>query len=369
VRILEGGVKGAGVFGPGWPFKEKKQFRCYTRLGGWHERMELMQLEMFVAVVEEGSVRGAAERVFRTQPAVSIAVSKLEREFEAPLFDRSKRYEYRLTEVGEVLYHHAARMLRLRKETILAVDDIGNLRLGRLRIGANESISLHVLPKLAQSFLTEHSGVRLEVKCERSKSLLTDLKDRQLDLALLSFKPEDKELDAKFILQDELVLITSPLHPFVRKGSVHIKDLGEQSLMVMDVSEPSPWHKKISDAFMQSNAPLHLRVENAPIETIKKMVAIGLGVGFVPLISVREEKARGELAVVDVEGFHLERSVWLVRRRVEQSASAQAFMQAAIAFGELQRVPRPTVLTAAREGTLSTLSPKKERIALAKRQA
>jgi DNA-binding transcriptional LysR family regulator len=74
--------------------------------------MELMQLEMFVAVVEEGSVRAAAERVFRTQPAVSIAVSKLEREFEAPLFDRSKRHEYRLTQACR-LFVFAADQRRL----------------------------------------------------------------------------------------------------------------------------------------------------------------------------------------------------------------------------------------------------------------
>lgn len=315
--------------------------------------MELMQLEMFVAVVKEGSVRAAAERVFRTQPAVSIAVRKLEREFEAPLFDRSKRHEYRLTQAGEALYRNATRMLSLRSETIAAVDDIRNLRLGRLRIGANESISLHLLPKLAQSFLSQHSGIRMEVRCERSESLLADLQERKLDLALLSFEPEDAELDAKFILQDELVLITSPTHPFAAKSCVHIKDLGEQSLLVMDVSEPSPWHRKIAEAFLQSKAPLHLTVENAPIEAIKKMVAIGLGIGFVPLISVGEEKSRGELAIVEVEGFHLERSVWLVRRRAVQSPAAKAFMQTTVAFAAHLRGRAPAKLPQTTESCTS----------------
>jgi DNA-binding transcriptional LysR family regulator len=330
--------------------------------------MELMQLEMFVAVVEEGSVRGAAERVFRTQPAVSIAVSKLEREFEAPLFDRSRRHEYRLTQAGEALYAQATRMLSLRSETVSVVGDIRNLRLGRLRIGANESVSLHLLPKLAQSFLTEHPRIRMEVKCERSKSLLADLKDRKLDIALLSFRPEDKELDAKFIMQDELVLITRPTHAFASQQRVHIQDLGEESLMVMDVSEPSPWHRKIADAFIQFKAPLHLTVENAPIETIKKMVAIGLGVGFVPLMSVREEKERGELAVVEVDGFHLERSVWLVRRRAIQSPAAKAFMQTAAAFGEELRERQLAILPR----TAKSASPaivKRGKVLLVKRQA
>jgi DNA-binding transcriptional LysR family regulator len=305
--------------------------------------MELMQLEMFVAVVEEGSVRGAAERVFRTQPAVSIAVRKLEKEFEAPLFDRSKRHEYRLTHIGEALYLHATRMLRLRSETVSALGDIRNLRLGRLRIGANESVSLHLLPKLAQTFLAEHPGIRMEVTCERSKSLLADLNDRKLDLALLSFRPEGNELDSKFVMQDELVLITSPTHAFAAKGRVHIEDLGEESLLVMDVSEPSPWHRKITEAFVQVKAPPHLTVENAPIEMIKKMVAMGVGVGFVPLMTVRDEKESGRLAVVEVDGFHLERSVWLVRRRAVQSPAAKAFRQTALAFGEQLRGRAPAI--------------------------
>jgi DNA-binding transcriptional LysR family regulator len=80
--------------------------------------VELMQLEMFVAVVEERSVRGAAERVFRTQPAVSIALRKLQEEFNAPLFDRSKRHQYRLTQVGQILYEYAFHLLALRNEAL-----------------------------------------------------------------------------------------------------------------------------------------------------------------------------------------------------------------------------------------------------------
>ena len=293
-----------------------------------------MQLEMFVAVVEEGSVRAAAERVLRTQPAVSIAMSKLEREFETPLFDRSRRHEYRLTQVGETLYNYATRMLNLRREAVSAVSDVRNLRLGRLRIGANESISLHVLPRLAQSFLTAHPGIRMEVKCEGSKNLLSDLKDRNLDLALISFRPEDKDVDAKFVMQDELVLITPPSHALAARGRITIQDLSEESLLVMDVSERSPWHRKIADAFVRCKAPLNLSVENAPIEAIKKMVGIGLGVAFVPQIAISEERARGELAVVEVEGLHLERQVWLVRRRAVQSPAARAFVECASSFGE-----------------------------------
>jgi DNA-binding transcriptional LysR family regulator len=168
-------------------------------------------------------------------------------------------------------------------------------------------------------------------------------------------------------MQDELVLITSPAHAFAAKGRVHIKDLAEESLLVMDVSEPSPWHRKIADAFEQVKAALHLAVENAPIEMIKKLVAAGVGVGFVPLMSVQEERQNGELAVIEVDGLHLERSVWLVRRRAVQSPAAKAFLQTAVAFGEQLRGRAPAIMPkAARCSSPSLL--KREEVLLVKRQ-
>jgi DNA-binding transcriptional LysR family regulator len=83
--------------------------------------MEFKQLEMFVAVAEEGSMMRAAERVFRTQPAVSMALSKLEQEFGSCLFHRSRRRGFQLTAVGEVLHEYAKRMLALRDEAAFGV--------------------------------------------------------------------------------------------------------------------------------------------------------------------------------------------------------------------------------------------------------
>jgi DNA-binding transcriptional LysR family regulator len=294
--------------------------------------MELMQLEMFVAVVEEGSVRRASERVYRTQPAVSIAVRKLEREFEAPLFDRSKRYSFRLTQAGESLYRHAKRILNLRSEAVAQLENIAKLRTGCVSIGANESISLHVLPRLTHEFLKKHPGVRLDLRCERSEDLLRDLKDRRLDVAILSFRPDDPDLECSFLAEDELVLITGPKHSLAEKMRVRFEDLREEPVLMMDVSSSSPWHKRVDDAFRRFKITLHLQVENAPIEAIKKMVALGTGVGFIPLLSVHQEVARGELRIVRIEGFREVRSVWLVRRWALEAHGANAFIDVASAF-------------------------------------
>ena len=87
----------------------------------------------------------------------------------------------------------------------------------------------------------------------------------------------------------------------------------------------SVWPKNLVDTFVRSKARLNLTVDNAPIETAKRMVALGLGLGFVPRLCVREETARGEWVTIEVEGLREERSLCLVRRRATHSHAAQAF--------------------------------------------
>src|SRR5713101_7795157 len=116
--------------------------------------MEFSQLEFFVTVVEEGSFSKAALRVYRTQPAVSIAIRRLEEEIGAPLFERSQKTPM-LTEVGELVYDYVKRILSLRDQTFNAVSELKTLQRGRVRIGANESTSLYLC--LISFWITEHS--------------------------------------------------------------------------------------------------------------------------------------------------------------------------------------------------------------------
>jgi len=303
--------------------------------------MELMQVEMFVAVVELGSVRAAAAHVFRTQPAVSIAIRKLEQEFEVLLFDRSKRYAFRLTPIGETLYHSAKRMLVLRDEAVSELADASRHRMGRFHLGANESISLYLLPQLAKAFLKVCPDISFKVKCAKSEELLADLTEHKLDVALLSFRPNDSGLVSSIVADDELVLIANPKHTLATKRNVTLKDLVGQRLLMMHVSRNSPWHKFVVDGLLRSNGRFDLQVENAPIETVKKMVALDLGVGFVPLMCVRDEVARGELTLVEIAGFRQKRSVWLVRRCETLPSVASAFVRVASAFGEHLRKVGP----------------------------
>ena len=114
--------------------------------------MEFQQLEMFAALVEEGSVSRAANRVCRTAPAVSIALRKLEEEMGTSLFDRSARTNDRLTAAGKLLYSYATRILEMRKAATNSVKDLLLERGGTLRLGTHESVSLYVFPSLLRHF-------------------------------------------------------------------------------------------------------------------------------------------------------------------------------------------------------------------------
>lgn len=288
--------------------------------------MELMQLEMFVAVVEEGSVHKAARRVCRTQPAVSLAIRKLEEGIGAALFDRSQRQGYSLTQAGEALFGYATRILSLRTEAGVVIDDLKNARSGRLRVGASESVSFYLFPRLAAAFHAQYPNVQIEMRCDSSVRLLKELKERRLDLALLYVEPAESELESRLVMRDTLVMIVSPAHRFARRGRVKISDLSEESVLAEGAS--SVWHARVVESFAQHQTPLNIVVDSAPIETIKRMAALGLGVGFVPMMCVREDVARGELAMVEVEGLDYERTLWAARRRrVSPCHAERAFLQ------------------------------------------
>ena len=151
--------------------------------------MELMQLEMFVAVVEERSFQSAGERVFRSQPAVSVGLQKLEASIGVPLLDRTQRQSGRLTPAGEVFYEYASRILGLRDEALSVLKEEEWRCAGSLRIGVT-SDDFESMARRTRRFLAENPKVRLEISCDRPVNLFRQLGDRRLDIFLLSGRPK-----------------------------------------------------------------------------------------------------------------------------------------------------------------------------------
>jgi DNA-binding transcriptional LysR family regulator len=289
--------------------------------------MELMQLQMLVAVAEEGTLLKAAERVYRTAPAVSVAISKLEKEIGTPLLDRSTGHDFRLTTAGEVLVDYAKRLLLLRDEALATIEEVRNAKRGHLRIGANQSIGEYLLPHLTKAFIEKFPNVKLKVVIGYSDSVLVALKRHDLDLALVASQPRDQELRAQALLHDRLVAVMSSAHPLASKETIHIQELGEEPLIVLSAS--SELRNRVAEVFRRARVPLNVRIETETLESIKQMATQSMGIGIVPSMSVKKEKARGELIVKMIAEFKEERTLWLVYRSQipEPSPVCQAFMK------------------------------------------
>lgn len=151
--------------------------------------MELMQLEMFVAVVEERSFLRAAERVFRTQPAVSIGLRKLEGRVGVPLLDRSSRRNGRLTPAGERLYEYARKILGLRDEALSLVKKEESPSEGTLRVGLVGEESLNRFPMFWKWFKERYPSVEVKLRSDTFSAVLGELAESRLDLVLVSGRP------------------------------------------------------------------------------------------------------------------------------------------------------------------------------------
>jgi DNA-binding transcriptional LysR family regulator len=161
--------------------------------------MELMQLEMLVAVAEEHSFLRAAERVFRTQPAVSIGIRKLEGRMGVTLLDRSSRSTGRLTPAGERLYEYARRILGLRDEALSAVKEQDNPCEGTLRVGLVGEESLNRFPMLWTWFKERSPAVEVKIHSDNFPTVLSELAEGRLDLALASGRPRSDAVSKNLI--------------------------------------------------------------------------------------------------------------------------------------------------------------------------
>jgi DNA-binding transcriptional LysR family regulator len=288
--------------------------------------MEMSQLEFLLKVVEEGSFSKAAQRVYRTQPAISIAIRRLEEEVGAALFDRTQKTPT-LTEAGQIVYDYAQRIIALRDQARASVENLKKLEQGCVRIGSNESTSLYLLPEIILAFRERHPKVKVEIFRHVSDRLPREILDRKVDFALMAHEPSEKELEAFPVLKDELILIMSPKHPLSKQECVTVKELGKESFLAHNVQTAS--RKKVVETFAKSNTPLNITLELDTVETIKRFVRKNLGLALVPRMCVNEEIERGALATIPVKGLNYSRTLWAVHRR------GAAFSPAVAAFLKL----------------------------------
>ena len=285
--------------------------------------MEITQLEAFVAVVDEKSFSRAAAKLHRTQPAISQAVRRLEGWAGERLLDRSAKSGV-LTEGGRILYDHAKKMLNLRFDARSAIEELHALDRGRVTIGANESTALYLLPVLKE-FRKRYPRIKVDVERSLSREIPISLLRYEIDLGVLSYNPHNPELESQVVSLDELCLIVPPTHPLARRRQASVRDFAKETFIAHSID--SPYRQRVIELFAGLRAPLMIGMELSTVETIKKSVRMGIGIGFAPRMCLEDELARGELVAVRLKEMSIRRELRLVyRRHATLSAAAQAFL-------------------------------------------
>ena len=164
--------------------------------------MDLGELQVFLMVAKEGSFSRAAERLYRTQPAVSLTIRKLEDDLGQPLFVRGAR-PVRLTDAGTLLQDYAERLINLRDEAKKGLSELETLARGELSLGVNES-SIHALLSALGTFRQLHPGVQVRVHRMLSRDIPHEVLNYRLDVGAISYVPQEPQLQATEIRKDEL---------------------------------------------------------------------------------------------------------------------------------------------------------------------
>ena len=286
--------------------------------------MELYPLHVFLTVASEKSFSRAAERLFRTQPAVSLSLQRLESQLGEKLIDRSAK-ELLLTEAGRTVLDYARRFENLEAELQNSLTELRDNSAGRLTIGANESTTLYLLQHI-ERYRRLYPKVKVQVRRSLSSKIPSEILNGNLELGVISYAPGDHHLTTKVIYTDSLVFVVSPAHRLGQVKTVSIVDLGQENFIAHNVL--SPYREAVLREFQRHQVPLNMNIEMPTVETIRKLVLANVGVAFLPRMCVESELRQGLLRAVKVKEITVERKIHLVRHSQRGlSYAAAAFLE------------------------------------------
>ncbi|HEV2173529.1 MAG TPA: LysR family transcriptional regulator, partial [Nitrospira sp.] len=193
--------------------------------------MDFDQLETFLEVARHASFSRAAEKRFRTQPAISSQIRGIEEEVGAKLFDRSGG-KVSLTAAGKAFLKYVEDTLDARKAMLVSIAEMERIPRGEIIVGANEGTCLHILPHVFAEFKKQYPDVSVNIKRADYAKVLESIIDNSVDFGVVSLPVTDNRLTVVLIHRDELILIAPPQHPLGKLKSVAVAETSKYPLVV-----------------------------------------------------------------------------------------------------------------------------------------
>jgi DNA-binding transcriptional LysR family regulator len=289
--------------------------------------MDFDQLETFLEVARLSSFSRAAEKRFRTQPAISSQIRSLEEEVGAKILDRSGG-KVSITASGKLFQKYAEETLDARRAVLVAIAETERVPRGEIIVGANEGTCLHILPEVFAEFKKQYSDVAVNIKRADYGKILESIIDNSVDFGVLSLPVNDARLTVVLIHRDELMIIAPPRHPLSKLKSATISEVANYPLVV-----PKAGHTRdgLDNLFYERKLKPRIAMELDSSELLKRFVAADVGVGFIARSNVQEDVRANVLATITMSDATIRRDLALVFRKDKAlSRAALAFIDIAV---------------------------------------
>ena len=265
--------------------------------------MEIRQLRAFVAIAESGTFTAGAVRVHVTQAAISMQIRQLETEIGARVFVRAPRHVI-LTEAGEHLLRRARTMLREHDAAVDEIAELAGAERGRIRIGSASAMVLtDELPAILKELRKQHPGAEITVTSGTSETLVDQILAGELDIAFVSLPVDARGIQTERLSADQLVAVASPRHKLAKQKTISAYTLAGERLILGERGGNT--RRLIDQFFAQAGVTLRVAMELSRQAAIRRMVEEDMGVGIVPLQSVRDEVDKGKLVRWWIEGAEI----------------------------------------------------------------
>jgi len=260
--------------------------------------MELRQLRTFVAVAELRHFARAAGLCNLSQPAVSHQIALLEEELGTRLLNRASR-RVSLTVAGEVFLEETRRILGAVDRAHERMQEVARGAVGRIRLGATATPGLYFLPPLLATYRSEHESYDLRFEIAPVHVIVERVARNDLDMAIIAGPLPSGELQARALIQDELVIITMPGSPLARARTVKPNQLESETWLLRE--EGSDTRRQLSTWWHRRRlAPARTMTFDGP-DAVKRAVMAGLGIAMASRLTVAEDLATRRLVSVPVK--------------------------------------------------------------------
>jgi len=249
--------------------------------------MNLEQLRGFYAVAQEGSFTKAAEKLFLTQPAISLQVRALEKELGEQLFNRTGK-SVRLTQAGEIFKIHVKSILDSLEDARNQVAELQGLQRGRLVIGCSDTITIYILAPILQAYNKRYPKVEIAIRNKTSLEVAELVLTNTVDFGIVTLPIKNPTLHSEVFLRCADVAICAPGHLLAEQEAVSLDELSQYPLLLLEPGSNS--RLLLEKAFDLCDIPLSSAMDLGSIGVIKKLVSIGLGVSIVPEFALRTEE-------------------------------------------------------------------------------